>query len=286
MEGDDEPGQPLDEGDRRRTGLEPGDARREQPRGRRRDDQDGADEQRPDGVDRRDRREGDDGQQDQVGGRTRAPGRAPIAIVEPRRDPAAPEPGRRGQRRDERDGGDDQLATPDRQQRPEEELIDAGAGREDIAREDDPDGEGSDQHERGRGVPGDRGAAPESLEQRREAAADRERRQSWRDAGRAGDDQTRERSGADAVGEEGEAAKDDLRAEESCDRSEQRDLEGRPLHERELEGVKHENHYLYRDGPESSDRHAAGRGLDRQRRARRCVPPATARAPRGLPCWP
>jgi hypothetical protein len=41
------------------------------------------------------------------------------------------------------------------------------------------------------------------------------------------------------VGEEGEPAQHDLRAEQAREWGEERDLEGRALHEGELEGVEH-----------------------------------------------
>ncbi len=144
---------------------------------------------------------------------------------------------------------DDQLGRPDRQQGAEQELVDPGAGLEDVAGEDDPDRERGDEQQRRRGVGGDSGAAPEALEQEHgESAADAECGEGGRDPGRAGDDEPGEGRGADPVGEEGQPPQHDLCAEDPGERCQEDDLEGGPLHEGELEGLKHENHYLYREG--------------------------------------
>ena len=259
MVGDEQPDESLGESERGCPELEGGDARGEQARGGGGDDEHRADQQGADGVDRRDRREGDDGEQDDVGRPGAEAERADAEVVEPGGDPGAAVGGDGEQRRDQRAGGDEHLGPADREQRAEQKAIDAGAGREDVA---DARTIPTPGRRRGAGRWPRPHARPARRPRRSSRAAkpppDREGRHRRRDPGGAGDDEAGEGRGADAVGEEGELAEHDLCAEQPRDRREQRDLEGGALHERELERIKHENHYLYRHGPEHGDPDPAG----------------------------
>ena len=135
-------------------------------------------------------------------------------LVEAGDDPVAAERCRGDDGSQQGGAGDEELAAADREQRAEQELVDAGTGLEDVAGEDDADRQRGDEQQRRGGVAGDAGPAAEPLEQGGEAAADRERRERRRDSGGPGDDEAGEGGGADAVGEEGEVAEHDLRSEQ------------------------------------------------------------------------
>ena len=140
---------------------------------------------------------------------------------------------------DEGGRGPPELVVADREQRPEEQLVDPAARFEDVAGEDDADRERDHQEECRRRVVGDPAPPREPLEQRGESTTDAERGEGGGDARGSRQDQPGKRGRADAVSEEGQVAEDDLRAEQTGQRREQEDLERSTLHEGELEGIEH-----------------------------------------------
>ena len=116
-----------------------------------------------------------------------------------------------------------------------------------------------------RRVASEPGSPAEPFEEYGEAAADGQRRQRGWDSPGSGDDEAGEGGGADAVGEEGEPPQDYLRSEQPGQGREQGDLDRRALHERELERIKHENHYRQGHGDEGEGPDPSRRRLDRPR---------------------
>ena len=143
------------------------------------------------------------------------------------------------QGRPSRHPGQGDVAAVDQEQAAEEQGLDVGARAEDVAGEDRPRRQATDEDDRNgavvalvlappeqRGTGGEDEGRPEGAERRGEAEA-------------VGENEAGEGRGADRVREEGQPAQDDPGAEQARRDREDQDLDQAALDEGQLEGLEH-----------------------------------------------
>ncbi len=217
-------------------GLEPP---RQQPDRRSGNDEERRHEQRPDRRQRRDHAKRNQDEQDRVRRRRADPERPCAARIEADREPASPEEGARGQHDRAGEGCEDEIAPADQQQAAEQERVDARARIEDVAGENHPECESTDEHERGEAVVPASAATREPLDPERECEGGGERAKRRREAEAVREHEPGEGRRPDGVREECEPAQDDPRAEQPCPKREQHDLDQATLDECVLERREH-----------------------------------------------
>jgi hypothetical protein len=134
--------------------------------------------------------------------------------VEALREPAPSEQRGGDEHEGARGSGEDEVATADQEQAPEQERLDVGPGVEDVAREDHSEREGADQHERGEAVVAAAASTREPLDAECEHEGSGEGAQRRRERKAVGEDEAREGGGRNGVRVEGETAQDDPGADE------------------------------------------------------------------------
>ena len=143
----------------------------------------------------------------------------PVASQERRR------PRSQSQRADGGGRGEPEVARLQRDQRAEQQAVDARAGVVDVAGEDHADRQRGDEQQPDRGVRVDPARALQALEHAAEADRAHQRGQLGRDAPRSGDDQPREGRGADRVRVERQPPQHDPGPEHAGDHRQQQDLD-------------------------------------------------------------
>src|SRR5262249_3929637 len=148
----------------------------------------------------------------------------------------APEQSGRQEGERAQEAGEHELARPDQEEASEEKRLDVRPRVEDVAREDDPEGERADEDERREAPVVGPARAPEQADGEAEddRCSERTERGGEREAVR--EDEARKRRGPDRVRVEGEAAQDDPGSDEAGADREQEHLPDSPLHEGVLKG--------------------------------------------------
>jgi len=146
-------------------------------------------------------------------------------------------------------GGEDDVAPVDQQEAAEEQRLDVGAGVEDVAREDDPEREGADEHQRRQAVVAAAPRRREPLDAQGEERGCRKCPERGREAQAVGEHEARERRGCHRVRVEREPAHHDPGAEEAGSDGQQEHLEHAPLDEGVVKRREHlpanNTHYQY-----------------------------------------
>ena len=221
--------QALDGGEAERRELLRAQRRLEQPDGRGRDGQHDGDQQRADGVERDHDRDRHRDQQHAIRARRAHADGAGAVGIEAGSEPRAAHRAVRRQRRDRGGRGQPQIQRRERDQRAEQQPVDARAGLVDVAGQDHADRQRRHEQQPDRGVGVDPARPLDPLEHAAEADRARQRGELRRHAPRPGDDEPGERRGADRVRVERQPPQHDPRAEDAGDDRQQQHLDDAAL---------------------------------------------------------